>query len=334
MTSCPRVGFLGVGWIGRDRMHAIARSDAVDIVMVADADPMAADRAAAETGAAVVDPNAIVSDSSLQGLVIATPSALHAQQAIAAFDAGMSVFCQKPLGRNATEAAAVVSAAAKAGQPLGVDLSYRHLAATRAMRRVVLDGELGEVFAADLTFHNAYGPDMPWFTDPELSGGGCVIDLGTHIVDLAQWMLPQQTLHVVSSQMYHKGRPVAAGDEQVEDYATVMLRTSSGATINLSCSWFLHAGRDAVIGAAFYGTQGSVELKNVGGSFYDFEARRSHSTRTEILASGPDDWGGRAAVHWARQLGLPPEQRDHHDPSQYIALAAIIDEVYGRCHAF
>jgi predicted dehydrogenase len=330
VTARPRLGFLGVGWIGRDRMHAIARSGAADIVMVADADPLAANRAAVETGAIVVDPDAIVCDATLDGLVIATPSALHAAQAIAAFDSGMSVFCQKPLGRSAAEAASVVRAAAKADRLLGVDLSYRHLTATRAMRQVVLGGEIGRVFAADLTFHNAYGPDKSWFIDPALSGGGCVIDLGTHLIDLARWMLPDHELHVVGSQLYSKGRSLTVGDHEVEDFAAVMLQTSSGTSIRLACSWFLHAGCDAVIAAAFYGTGGSVELNNVSGSFYDFEARRNDGTRSQILASGTDEWGGRAAVHWVQQLALPVGQRDHDDPDEFVAVAAVVDQVYGR----
>src|SRR3954449_10126366 len=92
------------------------------------------------------------------GVVIATPSALHAEQCIRAFEAGAAVFCQKPLGRNSQEVAAVLDAAKRANRLLGVDLSYRHTAAIRAIRECLDAGELGDVFAAELTFHNAYGP--------------------------------------------------------------------------------------------------------------------------------------------------------------------------------
>jgi len=69
----------------------------------------------------------------------------------------------------------------------------------------------------------------------------------------------------------------------------------------MACSWFLHAGRDAVINATFYGTDGAVALENVNGSFYDFEAVLHHHTSREVIASPPDSWGGRAAVACERR---------------------------------
>jgi predicted dehydrogenase len=327
VTARPRVGFLGVGWIGRDRMQAIAAADLVDVAVVADTDPDAARAAADAVGAQALDPADVLLAPALDALVIATPSALHAEQAIAAFDAGLAVFCQKPLGRTVRETEAVVAAAARADRLLAVDLSYRHLAATRRMREVVTAGEIGEIYAAELTFHNAYGPDKPWFLDPARAGGGCVIDLGTHLVDLAAWMLPGDELSVVASRLYAGGRPLPAG--AVEDYATVLMETSRGATINVACSWFLPAGRDAVIAATFYGTKGAVALENVDGSFYDFRAVLRRGTREEILVSPPDAWGGRAAVAWAEQLVADRRHRPE-VAGELVAVATVIDEIYAR----
>ena len=131
----PKLGFLGVGWIGRHRMQAIAASGLAEIVAVADAAPAAAKDAADEVGASAVDPVALLGgDLGLDGVVIATPSALHAAQAVAALERGFAVFCQKPLGRTAPETAAVVEAARAADRLLGVDLSYRHVEGVRRMR--------------------------------------------------------------------------------------------------------------------------------------------------------------------------------------------------------
>ncbi len=125
----------------------------------------------------------------LDAVVIATPSALHAEQSIEALNRGFAVFCQKPLGRNGLEVKRVVEAARRADRLLGVDLSYRWTRAALAMRDTVRSGRIGRVFHADLVFHSAYGPDKPWFYDLRLAGGGCVIDLGVHLVDLALWAL-------------------------------------------------------------------------------------------------------------------------------------------------
>lgn len=320
-----KLGFLGVGWIGRDRMRAIVDSGLADAALVADASPDVAREAAEEVGAQVVSPQELLA-AGLDGVVIATPSALHAAQSVAALEAGSAVFCQKPLGRDAAETAAVVEAARRSDRLLGVDLSYRHLAATAALRGE-LSG-LGDVYAVDLVFHNAYGPDKPWFRDPALSGGGCVIDLGTHLVDLALHLLPDAEVEHVTSRLYAGGRPLDGRTDVVEDFATARIDLAGGATVSLACSWNLHAGQEAVISASFHGTAGAVALTNVGGSFYDFRASRHTGTSTTVLVEPPDAWGGRAAVEWTRRL----TGGARFDPAadELVTTAAVLDKVYGR----
>src|SRR5437016_2041799 len=171
----PRIGFLGVGWIGRHRMEAIVKSGAAEVAGMADGSPEAAAQASrlAPDAELVRDLDELL-DLQLDGLVIATPSALHAEQASRALACGTSVFCQKPLGRTAGEVEKVIAAARTADRLLGVDLSYRFTEGMQRIRALIRSGELGNIFAAELMFHNAYGPDKPWFYDPALSGGGCV----------------------------------------------------------------------------------------------------------------------------------------------------------------
>src|SRR5262249_38961551 len=152
------------------------------------------------------------------------------------------------------------------------------------------------------TFHSAYGPDQPWFYEPRLAGGGCLMDLGTHLVDLALFVLDYPPLASSTSRLFARGRPVERSEYVAEDYATAPLDFATGATANLECWWRRHAGRDAVIEAAFYGTQGGAALRNVDGSFYDFTAEWYRGTRRGVLAAPPDDWGGRAFSAWAERL--------------------------------
>src|SRR5206468_2810360 len=173
------------------------------------------------------------------------PSAMHAEQSIAALERGLAVFCQKPLGRTAAETRRVVDAARRADRLLCVDLSYRFTAGMQAIRDLVRQGELGEIYAVDVVFHNAYGPDKPWFRDMALSGGGCVIDLGSHLVDLALWTLHFPALRSATSRLYAGGKPLRASGREVEDYAIARLDLETGASVQLACSWNLHAGRDA-----------------------------------------------------------------------------------------
>jgi predicted dehydrogenase len=262
------------------------------------------------------------------GVVIATPSALHAAQSIEALAAGAAVFCQKPLGRDAPETAAVVQAARRADRLLGTDLSYRHAAAFIALRDLIQGGHLGHVHAMDLTFHNAYGPDKPWFRDRRLSGGGCLIDLGIHLIDMALWSLAAEDLRCVSAHVRAGGRPLSRDRDPhaVEDFALATLQTSQGTVIRLACSWNLPAGRDAVIGIEAFGTRGGGAVANVDGSFFDFAAWHHQGTSSRQLVAPPDDWGGRAGAAWAARLrggaGFDPEAE------RLVTLARVLDDIY------
>src|SRR5215210_3909232 len=324
----PRLGFLGVGWIGRNRMEALARSGVVEIAAVSDPIESNAKAARDLASCAVVDTLDALLEMDLDGVVIATPSALHAPQAAAALERGVAVFCQKPLGRSAAETAHVVDVARRADRLLGVDLSYRFLEGARRVRELIQSGELGTIYAADLVFHNAYGPDKPWFYDPVLSGGGCVIDLGIHLIDLALWILDPERVVGVSSRLFAKGEMLFDTTSVVEDYAIAELDLQSGAAVRLACSWNLPAGCDAVIQASFFGTQGGAALNNVDGSFYDFTADWFHGTSRKRLSSPPDDWGGRAVVDWAERLVAGGE----FDASaeRLIEVAVLIDTIYER----
>jgi predicted dehydrogenase len=328
-VSRPRLGFVGVGWIGRNRLEAIAASATADAVAVADAAPALAEAVAAATGAAVEPVDRILDGGlGLDGVVIATPNALHAGQSVRALSAGMGVFCQKPLARTGREAAAVVEAARSGDRLLGVDLSYRHLVAVERIRELIAGGEIGEVFASRLTFHNAYGPDKSWYGDPELAGGGCVIDLGVHLIDLALWMQAWPEVLAVTSTLFRAGRRLTAAASGAEDFATIQLELTGGSVVDIACSWRLHAGRDAEIGASFHGTRGSVRLSNVAGSFYDFRATHDVGTASRSIAEPPDSWDGRAALAWTRRLATAPGFDP--DADRLLTVARVIDQVYGR----
>jgi predicted dehydrogenase len=161
---------------------------------------------------------------------------------------------------------------------------------------------LGDIFAVDLLFHNAYGPDKDWFYNRKLSGGGCVIDLGIHLVDLALWILDFPDVTRVTSQLFHQGRHLGARPVEVEDYATAQIDLSSGASAQLACSWRLSAGQDAVISASFYGTKGAARISNIDGSFYRFRGERFSGTSRELLAADPEPWGGRGIIDWVQRL--------------------------------
>ena len=325
------LGFIGVGWIGRNRMEAILKNTSAKAGIIAE--PFQENAAEAEKLAknAIFEesPEKIYSEENLDGIVIATPSAMHAEQSIRALNSGKAVFCQKPLGRTALEVLEVVEASKKADKLLAVDLSYRYTKAFRAIYDLVKNGEIGKIYAVDLVFHNAYGPDKEWFFDIERSGGGCVMDLGIHLVDMALWALDFPKITDVNSHLFHKGKKLTSFEEHVEDFASVSMISEDDTVINLECSWHVSAGKDAVIEAKFYGTEGGAAFKNVNGSFYDFTAEKYNGTQTETVVTPPDEWSGRAGVVWVENM-LSNNKFDKQSAEEFIKTAEIIDRIYGR----
>ncbi len=325
-----RLGFLGVGWIGRARMHAVTATGAAQAAVIADpsADCLREAQALVPDARVTTSLDALL-EHELDGIVIATPSGLHAEQALQVLQAGLPVFCQKPLGRTAEETRRVIDAARTADLLLGVDLSYRHTTAMQAVRAAVASGAVGDVFAADLTFHNAYAPGHGWCYDPQLAGGGCIIDLGIHLVDLALWTLGFPGVRRVSAHRFHKGTPIAPQDPPaVEDYAVATLELERGTVVRIACSWNLSIGQDALIGATFHGSTGSAVFRNVNGSFYDFCADVQRGAARETCITPPDDWGGRAITEWAERVraGVGFDE----DIVALADVAAVLDRMLGR----
>ncbi|MGH7908069.1 MAG: Gfo/Idh/MocA family protein [Candidatus Binataceae bacterium] len=329
-SKTPRIGFLGSGWIGRMRMESLSRSGAAEISAIADPSPQARIEARAiAPQARILTHLADLLEQELDGIVISTPSASHAIQALAALEKGIAVFCQKPLGLTAAEARSVVDAARQANRALGVDFGYRLTAGMRLIRSLARSGELGKIYHLQLSFHNCYGPDKSWYYDRKLSGGGCLIDLGIHLIDLALWLMDFPPTRALSSSLFHDGREIAANDfVSIDDHALASIRLGEDAIANISCSWKRAIGQDAFFQVIVHGAAGAAEMCNVDGSFYDFRACHYHGRGRRVLCSPPDEWGGRGLIDWARRLGDGGVFTD--DAMQFVRVAEVLDTLYGR----
>jgi predicted dehydrogenase len=238
------------------------------------------------------------------------------------------VFCQKPLGRTARECRDLIRLARQADVALGVDMSYRYAAAVVAALDALKAGKIGRPHAAELVFHNAYGPDKAWVRDVELAGGGALIDLGCHLIDLGGLFLGDLAAAEVHADLFAGGEPLGPDPTRVEDLALAQVTLADGRVVRIACSWWLPAGTDAVLEASFFGDGRALTVRNVGGSFYDFEALFVEGRRSERIAEPPDEWGGRALVTWARRLAR--DSSFDPDVERLVSVAAMIDRIYGR----
>ncbi|HEX2920137.1 MAG TPA: Gfo/Idh/MocA family oxidoreductase [Bacteroidales bacterium] len=327
-TVKPDLAFVGTGWIGYNRMKALVDEGICNPVAIFEPDLDNAGRAfKLATEATLFRDFDDMLDSNPDGIVIASPNALHANQCISALQRGIPVFCQKPLGRSAEETAKVISEAYVSNRLLGVDMSYRY---TSGMQKLYNQyrNDIGRIHAIDLVFNNAYGPDKDWFYNQKISGGGCLLDLGVHLIDLALWMLDFPEVRSISSVLFSKGKIIEDNDSMIEDFVSAQIETEDGVLIRLVCSWNLPAGQDAEIKASFYGTELAVLFYNIGGSFYDFETAICRKTEREIISMPPDDWGGRALIQWTRDI-----QQNRHfrkDAFKYYNTSEVVDRIYRR----
>lgn len=322
--SALRLGVLGCGWIAANRLRQIAADACAEVVLLADPDRNAIERVRRwAPRAQVVDAIDAFRPERVDAVMISTPSALHAEQALAMLERKLPVFVQKPIGLCAEEVHRVLDAAARADVPLATDLCYRYLDSSRALRAELEADRIGPLFLVEGCFHNAYRPGAGWAYDAQLAGGGALVDLGIHLLDLTQWLCGAP---LALDDVYLRQRPDAVSADAVERFALVDLTTAGGAPVRLTVSWDAATGLDAEIRLRLYGESGTLELVNRNGSFYDFDARFCEGTNARCLAADDGDaWQAGPLTDWLRRVaaGL-----GYAEPDGVRSVSSLIDEAY------
>ena len=273
---------LGMGWA---HLKGYAEHPKCTIAALCDAD---AGRLAARAADFKMDPArcftsadallAAAKDLKLDAVSVVLPNALHAPVTIAALGRGLHVLCEKPMAMNAGEARRMVAAAKKARKTLGINLSFRFTPQSRALKDIVDSGRLGRVYYAHTRWWRQRGlPGLGgWFGIKRLSGGGPIIDLGVHRMDLAMWLMGGPQPVAVSAAVYNPiGSRLARRQRKtfdVEDLGAAFVRFEGGATLTLEASWAGFSGKNEDMVTEVLGERGGIVQRNVGEG-YDFEAR-------------------------------------------------------------
>jgi len=209
----------------------------------------------------------------LDAVTICLPNYLHSEVAVAAFEAGKNVLCEKPLAINAAEGKKMVEAAKRAGKKLMVGFHRRFGQESQILEGFIDRGELGDIYyikASNLRRRGIPGAGG-WFTTKKLSGGGVLIDIGVHNLDLALYFLghpkPIFALGFTYRNFSHLKRiPTRFGDMDekgiidVEDMALGLVRFETGASLYLEVSWAAHLGGGGARDFRIYGTRAGASL--------------------------------------------------------------------------
>lgn len=272
-----RIGIIGCG-IGSFHAAAWAKEPRAVIVALAGQEPEQCARICAEHGIPDLyrDYRELISRPDIDAVSIATPNYLHLPMATAAFAAGKHVLLEKPIGLNAAEGEAIVRAANAAGKMLGIFLSKRHAADMDALRVHVQTGALGEIYYAKAFWMRRSGipSHSSWFAQKALAGGGPLIDLGVHVLDMALFLMGNPEVTTASAATFAKLGPNGKGNMrgaqpqsrqnhsyEVEDLATAFLRTETGAVIQLEASWACYSPANDEYGITLMGDRGGAEIR-------------------------------------------------------------------------
>ncbi|MFF2889358.1 Gfo/Idh/MocA family protein [Paenibacillus sp. NPDC057967] len=268
-----KVGAIGTGGIFK-AVHLPGWLTHKEVEIVAFCDPF---RASAEAlaleypGTKVYeDYKELLADPSIDIVDISTPNLLHSEIAIAALQQGKHVFCEKPDAINPIEAQKMADAARASGKLLMVMRNNRFTESAKFAKRIIEQGQMGELYMGRCGWIRRRG--IPgrggWFTTKELSGGGPLIDLGVHMIDMAMWLSGNPKPVTVSGSTYRKfaDRPdasgkIPAGTFDVEDLAAGFIRFDNGASLQIEFSWASNIEEEKKF-LEWRGTEGGFSLVN------------------------------------------------------------------------
>ncbi len=264
-----RVGVIGLG-MGRGHARRYKQDARVDLVAVADTDEARLQERADDLGVAgrYRDGAQLIARETPDVVCIATPNFLHKPLALQALEAGCHVLCEKPMALNGTEARAMMAASRKTGRRLMINFSFRFNPTSWAMKKEVESGAIGDIYYTRTVWLRRQG--MPgfgsWFGQKTLSGGGPLIDLGVHRLDLALWLMghPKPTW-VMGCTCNHVASALAREEKKtydVEDLAVAMIRFDNGAVVTLEASWAGHIKRHEMMETYVLGTRGGLRQHN------------------------------------------------------------------------
>lgn len=270
-----RFALIGAGAISQTHSLAFRRTSLARLVSVCDINEQAA--------ASLAEPHSAVAHSDLDELldaggidaaIVCTPPATHPDIVEQLLARGVHVLCEKPLAVNRTEAKRMFDAADRHGTKLTMASKFRHVDDVKAAKSLVDSGTVGEVVLFENMFTANVDMRNRWNSNPEISGGGVLIDNGTHSVDIMRYFLgPLAELRVIEGKRLQS--------PAVEDTVKIFVRTSEGVLGDIDLSWSINKEQPAFIN--IYGDEGTIMV-----GWRESKYRRSQDNEWTVFGHGYD----------------------------------------------
>ncbi|MEC0247762.1 Gfo/Idh/MocA family protein [Paenibacillus chitinolyticus] len=348
MSQKYRIGIIGCGGIANGKhLPSLAKLPNVELVAFCDIVIERAEKAKEQYGSGDAcvyqDYRELLKDSSLDIVHVCTPNDSHADITIDALEAGKHVMCEKPMAKTSVDARRMVDAAKRTGKKLTIGYNNRFRSDSQYLKKLCEDGELGEVyFAKAHAIRRRAVPTWGVFLDEEKQGGGPLIDIGTHALDLTLWMMDNYKPKVVLGTSYHKlshranaanaWGPWDPAKFTVEDSAFGMITMENGATIILESSWALNTLEVDEAKCTLSGTEGGADMKD-GLRINGEKNSRLYTQNIELSSGGVAFYEGASenAPDLEMRMWIDAIENDKDPvvtPEQALVVSEILEAIY------
>ena len=348
MSTKIKIGIIGCGGIANGKhMPSLSKLNNVELAAFCDIIEERAEEAAKKFGTkdakVYADYKELLKDKSIDVVHVLTPNRSHSFITVDALEAGKHVMCEKPMAINPAEAKKMLDAAKRTGKKLTIGYNNRQRPDSLYLKQICEAGELGEIyFAKAHAIRRRAVPTWGVFLNEEEQGGGPVIDIGTHAIDLTLWMMNNYKVKSVMGNVYYKlGKKENSANAwgpwdpekfTVEDSAFAFITMENGATITLECSWALNSLDIGEAQCTLCGTEGGADMRDglrINGEKYS----RLYVNKPELDSGGVDFYDGSSESNADREarLWIDAVINDKAPvvlPEEALVVTQILDAIY------
>lgn len=342
------IGIIGCGGIASGKhLPSLAKQPLAKLVAFCDIVQERAAEAAEQYGVTdakvYTDYKELLADRSIDVIHVCTPNDSHAVISIAALESDKHVLCEKPMAKTTAEAQQMVDAAKRTGKKLSIAYQNRFRDDSLYLKQMVTDGDLGDVYYGKaIALRRRAVPTWGVFLDEDKQGGGPLIDIGTHALDLTLWLMDNYKPKSVLGSTFHKlgPRPNSANafgpwdPEQfkVEDSAFGFITMENGAVIALESSWALNIRQFGEAQTLLCGTEGGADMSD-GLHINGEKNGRLIDSKIDLDSGGvafysgeTEDAGAREARMWLEAIVNDTEPLVK--PEQALVVTQILEAIY------